>query len=56
MEIKEFMMLISRNFVYGKSMSIQSYDKIYRETKKSLWIKKLKTFEPLGLNIKLDRH
>ena len=31
-------------------------DKIYRETKESLWIKKLKTFEPLGLNIKLDRH
>jgi hypothetical protein len=24
--------------------------------KESLWIKKLKTFEPLGLNIKLDRH
>ena len=31
-------------------------DKIYRETKELLWIKKLKTFEPLGLNIKLDRH
>jgi hypothetical protein len=30
--------------------------KIYRETKESLWIKKLKAFEPLGLNIKLDRH
>ena len=24
--------------------------------KDSLWIKKLKNFEPLGLNIKLDRH
>ena len=31
-------------------------DKIYRETKESLWIIKLKTVEPLGLNIKLDRH
>ena len=31
-------------------------DKIYRETKESLWIKKLKTFEPLALNTKLDRH
>jgi hypothetical protein len=31
-------------------------DKIYRETKESLWIKKLKTFEPLGLNIKVDQH
>ena len=29
---------------------------ISRETKESLWIKKLKTFEPLGLNTKLDRH
>ena len=31
-------------------------DKIYKETKESLWIKKLKTFERLGLNTKLDRH
>ena len=27
-------------------------DKIYRETKESLWITKLKTFKPLGLSIK----
>ena len=31
-------------------------DKISRETNESLWIEKLKTFEPLGLNTKLDRH
>jgi hypothetical protein len=30
-------------------------DTIYRETKESLWIKQLKTFEPLGLNTKYDR-
>jgi hypothetical protein len=31
-------------------------DNIYRETKESLLIRKLKTFEPLGLSTKLDRH
>jgi hypothetical protein len=31
-------------------------DKISRETNESLWIEKLKTFEPLGINTKLDRH
>ena len=28
-------------------------DKIHREVKDSLWIKKLKTYEPLGLNTKM---
>ena len=31
-------------------------DKISRETNESLWIEKLKTFEPLGLSTKLNRH
>jgi hypothetical protein len=31
-------------------------DKIYREIKESLWIKKTYNFEPLGLDTKLDRH
>ena len=31
-------------------------DKIHREVKESLWIQKLKTYEPLGLNTKMERH
>jgi len=31
-------------------------DVILREVKESFWIKKLKTYEPQGLNKKLDRH
>ena len=31
-------------------------DVILREIKQSVWIKKLKTYEPQRLNIKLDRH
>ena len=31
-------------------------DKIDRGTNESLWIKNLKTFEPLGLITTLDRH
>jgi hypothetical protein len=31
-------------------------DKIHREVKESLWIQKLKTYELLGLNTKMERH
>jgi hypothetical protein len=31
-------------------------DKIHREVKESFWIKTLKTYEPLGLNTKMERY
>ena len=31
-------------------------DKIHTEVNESSWIKKLKTYEPLGLNAKMERH
>jgi hypothetical protein len=31
-------------------------DKIHRKVKESFWIKKLKAYEPLGLNTKMEWH
>jgi hypothetical protein len=39
----------------GSAPEVQG-DKIHREVNESLWIKKLKPYETLGLNTKMERH
>jgi hypothetical protein len=51
-----FLLHFVQKIQYITPMLLKFIDKIHREVKESLWIKKLKTYEPLGLNTKMERH